>query len=102
MLRRIFGPKSEEVAGGCRRLHNEELHNLYTSPNIIRVIKSTGMTLAGHVARMGEIRNVCKKGGRKRSLGIRRQRWEDNIRMDRRKIGCEFVDLIRLAQVRDQ
>jgi hypothetical protein len=53
VLRRIFGPKEEEVAGGWRRLHNEELHNLYTSPNIIRVIKSRGVRWAGHVVRMG-------------------------------------------------
>jgi hypothetical protein len=58
VLRRIFGPKREEVAGGWRRLHNEELHNLYGSPNIIRVIKSRRMRWAGNVARMGEMRNT--------------------------------------------
>jgi hypothetical protein len=58
VLRRIFGPKREEVAGGWRRLHNEELHNLYASPNIIRVIKSRRMTLKGHVARIAEMRNA--------------------------------------------
>jgi hypothetical protein len=57
VLRRIFGPKKEEVAGGWRRLHNEELHNLYTSPNIIRVIKSRRVRWAGPVARMREMRN---------------------------------------------
>jgi hypothetical protein len=57
-LRRIFGPKREELAKGWRRLHNEELHNLYGSPNIIRVIKSRRMRLAGHVARMGDMRNI--------------------------------------------
>jgi hypothetical protein len=57
VLRRIFGPKKEEVAGGWRRLHNEELHNLYASPNIIRVIKSR-MRWAGHVERLGEMRNL--------------------------------------------
>jgi hypothetical protein len=58
MLRRIFGPKREEVAGGWGRLHNEELHNLYASPNIIRVIKSRKMRWMGHVARMEEMRNA--------------------------------------------
>jgi hypothetical protein len=55
VLRRIFRHKREEVAGGSRRLHNEELHNLYTSPNIIGVIKSRRMRLAGHVARMAKM-----------------------------------------------
>jgi hypothetical protein len=58
MLRRIFGPKSEEMAGGWRRLHTEGLHKLYTSPNIIRVIKSRRMRWVGHVALMGEMRNA--------------------------------------------
>jgi hypothetical protein len=61
VLRRIFGPKGEEAAGGWRRLHNEELHNLYTSPNIIRVIKSRRMRWNGHVERMGEMRSVWLK-----------------------------------------
>jgi hypothetical protein len=60
MLRRIFGPKREEVMGGWRRLHNEELHNLYVSPNIIGVNKSRRMRWAGNVARIGEMRNVYK------------------------------------------
>jgi hypothetical protein len=58
MLRRIHGPKREEVAGGWRRVHYEELHNLYASLSIIRVMKSTRMRLAGHVERMGEMRNA--------------------------------------------
>jgi hypothetical protein len=59
VLRRMFGPKREEVAGGWRRLHNEELHNLYASPNIIRVIKPRRLRWEGHVARMAEIGNAC-------------------------------------------
>jgi hypothetical protein len=58
VLRRIFGPKTDEVTGGWRNLHNEELHNLYSSPSIIRMIKSRRMRWAGHVARMGEKRNA--------------------------------------------
>jgi hypothetical protein len=58
VLRAIFGPEREEVAGGWRRLHNEELHNLYTSPNIVRVIKSKRMRWAEYVARMGEMKNA--------------------------------------------
>jgi hypothetical protein len=60
MLRRIFGKKRYEVTGGWRKLHNEELHNLYSSPSIIRIIRSNRMRWAGHVARMGEKRNVCR------------------------------------------
>jgi hypothetical protein len=61
VLRRIFGPKRDGVTGGWRKLHNEELHNLYSSPSIIRIIKSRRMRWAGHVARMGEKRNACRK-----------------------------------------
>jgi hypothetical protein len=60
VLRRIFGPEREEVAGGWRRLHNEELHNVYTSPNVIKLIKSRMMRREGRVARMGKIRDICK------------------------------------------
>jgi hypothetical protein len=79
MLRRIFGVSREEVAGGWRRLHNEELHNLYASPNIIKVIKSSGMRLSKHVARMEEIRNayniLVEKPEGKRPLERPRRRW---------------------------
>jgi len=106
VLRRIFGPKEEEVVGDWRRLHNEALHNLYTSQNIITVIKSIRMGWAGHVARMGEIRNVYKilvgKLERKRPLGRPRRRWEDNVRMNLREIGWEGVDCMHLRQDRDQ
>jgi hypothetical protein len=88
VLRRIFGPKRDEVTGEWRKLHNEELHILYSSPNIIRQIKSRRMKWAGHVARMGEERNVYRvltgKSEGKRPLGRPRRRWEDGIRMDLR------------------
>jgi hypothetical protein len=88
------------------KLHNEELHKLYISPSIIRIIKSRRMKWAGHVARMGEKRNayrilVGKPEGR-RALGRPRRRWEDNVRMDLREIGCGGMDWIDLAQDRDR
>jgi hypothetical protein len=83
VLRKIFGPKRDEVIRGWRKLHNEELHNLYYSPSIIRIIKSRRMRWAGHVERMGEKRNACRilvgKTEGKRPLGRPRRRWEDNI-----------------------
>jgi hypothetical protein len=87
-------------------LHNEELHNLYCLPSIIRIIKSRRMGWAGHVARMGEKRNayrilVVKPGG-KRPLRRPRRRWEDNIRMDVRETKWGDMDWINLAQYRDQ
>jgi hypothetical protein len=89
---RIFGPKREED-GSWRKLHNDELHSLYSSPNIVRVIKSRGMRWAGYVARMGEGRGVYKVlvGGpeSKSPLERPRRRWEDNIKMDLREIGID-------------
>jgi hypothetical protein len=86
VLRRIFVPKRDEVKGDWRKLHSEELHNLYSSPNIIRMIMTTRMRWAGHVARMGETRNAYRilvgKPEGKRLLGRPRRRWVDNIKMD--------------------
>jgi hypothetical protein len=106
VLRRIFGPMRDEVMGEWRKLHNEELHSLYSSPDIITQVKSRRMRWAGHVARMGEERKVYKiwvgKPEGKRPLGRPRRRWEDGIRMDLRGIGLGDVDWIRLAQDRDR
>jgi hypothetical protein len=106
VLRRIFGPRRDEVTGGWRNLHNEELHGLYCSPSIIRVIKARRMRWAGHVARMGEVRGaynilVGRPEGR-RPLGRPRRRWGDNIKMDLSEIGFGDVDWIHWAQDRDR
>ena len=96
VLRRIFGPKRDEVTGKWRKLRNEELNNLYSLPNIVRVVKSRRMRWAGHVARMGEGRDVYRvlvgKPEGRRPLGRPRRRWEDNIRRDLREVGCGCVD----------
>ena len=93
MLRRIFGPKRDEVTGEWRRLHNKELYALYSSPNIIQVIKSKRLRWAGHVARIGErggaYRDLVGKPEGRRRLGKPRRRWEDNIKMDLREVGWE-------------
>jgi len=106
VLRRIFGPRRDEVKGERRRLHNEELNDLYSSPNIVRVIKSRIIRWAGHVARMGEERGVCRilvgKPEGRRPLGRPRRRWVDNIRMDLQEVGCGYMDWIGLAQDRDR
>jgi hypothetical protein len=106
VLRRIFGPKGDEAMGDWRRLHNEELNDLYSSPNIIRVIKSRRMIWAGHVARMGVKRSayrilVGRSEGR-RPRGRPRRRWEDNIKMDLEEMGCWGMNWIELAQDRDR
>jgi hypothetical protein len=96
----------DRVTGGWRKLHNEELHNLYSSPSIIRIIKSRKMRWAGHVARMGEKRNVyrllVRKPEGKRPLGRPRRRWIDNIKMDLLEIGLIVVDWIGLTQYRNK
>jgi 3-oxoacyl-ACP reductase-like protein len=95
VLKRIFGPNRDEVTGEWRKLHNEELHNLYSTPDIIRQVKSRLMRWAGHVARMGEDRKVYKvlvgKPEVKRPLGRPRRRWEFEIRMDLRETGLVGV-----------
>jgi hypothetical protein len=86
VLRRIFGPRRDEVTGEWRKLHNEELHNLYSSPNIIRMINSRIMRWAGHIVRMGETRNAYRilvgKPEGKRPLRRPRHWWVDNIKID--------------------
>ena len=105
VLRGIFGPRKDEVTGEWRRLHNEELNDLYSSPNIVRVIKSRRMRWAGNVARMGEERGyrvlVGKPEG-KRPLGRPRRRCVDNIRMDLQEVGCGYMDWIGMTQDRDR
>jgi hypothetical protein len=105
VLRKIFGPKREEVMGEWRKLHNGELHNLYSSLDIITQIKSRRMRWAGYVARMGEGRNVYRvlvgKPEGKRPLERPRRRWEDGVKMDLREMGWGCVEWIHLAQDRD-
>jgi hypothetical protein len=105
VLKRIFRPKREED-GSWRKLHNDELHSLYASRNIVRVIKSSKMRWAGHVARMGEGRGVYRvlvgRPEGKRSVGRLRCRWEDNIKVDIRDIGIDGAKGIQLAQDRVQ
>jgi hypothetical protein len=104
--RRIFGPSRDEVTGGWRKLHNEELRDLYSSPSIITVIKPRKMRWLGHVARMGEKRNASKllvgKPEGKRPLERPRRRWVDNIRMDLGEVELRDVDWIGLAQDRNR
>jgi hypothetical protein len=106
VLRRIVGPKRDEETGGWRKLHNEELHDLYYSPSIIRIIKSRRMRWAGHVARMREDRNAYRilvgNSEGKRPLGRPRRSSVDNIQIDLREIGWDGVDWIDMAQDRHQ
>jgi hypothetical protein len=96
VLRRVFGPKRDEVTVELRKLHNEELKDLYSLPNIVRVVKSRRMRCAGHVARMGEDRDVHRvlvgKPEGKMPLGRPRRRWEYNIKMDLQDVGWGRVD----------
>jgi hypothetical protein len=106
VLRRIFGPKRDEVMGEWRKLHNKELRDLYSSPSIIRIIKSRRMRWVGHVARIEEKRKAYRvlvgKPEGKRPLGRPRRRCVDNIRMDIGEVGWGDVDWIGLAKDRNR
>ena len=106
VLRRIFGPERDGVTGEWRNLHNEEINDLYSSSNIVRLIKPTRMRWAGHVARMEEGRGVHKvlvgKPEGRRPLGRPRRRWEDNIKIDLQEVGRGCGDWMELAEDRDR
>jgi len=106
VLGRIFGPKRDEVTEEWGKLHNEELNDLYCSPNILQVLKSRRMRWAEHVARIVESRVVYRvlvgKPEGKRPLGRPRRRWEDNIEMDLQEVECGGMDWMELAQDRDR
>ena len=106
LWKNIFGLKRDEVTGEWRKLHNEELSDLYSLPNIVRVVKSRRMRWAGQVARMGQVRGVYRvlvgKPEGKRPLGRPRRRWEDNIKMDLQEVGGCCDDWMELAQDRDR
>ena len=106
MLRRVFGPGTDEVTGEWRTLHNEELNYLYSSPNIVRVIKSKRMRYMGPVARMDDRRGVYRflvgKPEGRRQLGRRKRRWEDNTELDLQEVGCGDKDWIDVAQDGDK
>ena len=105
VLRRVIGPKKDEVTGEWIKLHKEELRDLYPLPNILRVVKSRRMRRAGHVASMGEgigvHRVLVGKPEEKRPLGRPRRRWEDNIKMDLQEVRG-VGDWMELAQDRDR
>ena len=106
VLRKIYGSKRGEVTGEWRKLHNEELNDLYSSPNVVRVIKSRRIRWLGHVARMGERRGLYRvlvgKPEGKIQFERPRHRWEDNINMDIQEVGCGGMDWIEQAQDRDR
>jgi hypothetical protein len=106
VLRRVFVPKRNEVTGEWRKLHNEELNDLYSLPNIVWVVKLRRMRWAGHVTHMGEGREVRRvlagKPEGKRPLGRPRCKWEDNIKMDLEEVGEGRGDWMELAQDRDR
>jgi hypothetical protein len=106
VLRKVFGPKRDEVTGEWRKLHNEELNDLYSLPNIVRVVKSRRTRWGGDVARMGEERGVHRvlvgKPEGKRPLGRPRRRWEDNLKVDVEEVGGGRGGWMEFAQDRDR
>ena len=105
VLRKIFGGKKDRITGEWRKLHNAELHALGSSSNSIRNLKSRQLRWAGHVARMEQYRKTYRvlvgKPERKKPLGRPRRRWEDNIKMNLREVGCDPGDWIALSEDRD-
>jgi hypothetical protein len=103
VLRRKFGPKRDEVMEDWRKLHNEELHNLYSLPNMIRMVKLRRMRWAGHVTRMGAkmdaYRILVGKPEEKRQLGRPRHKWVENIKMDLTEIGWDRMDWINRLRI---
>ena len=106
VLRRVFGPKSDEVTGEWRKLYKEELIDLYSLPNIVRVVKSRRMRWAGRVARVGEERGVHRvlvgKPEGKRPLWRPKRRWEDNIKMDLQEVRGSCGDWMELGHDKDR
>jgi len=106
VLRRVFGPKRDAVTVEWRKLHNEELSDRYSLPNIVRVVKSRRIRWAGHVARMGDGRGVHRvlvgKSEGKGPMGRPRRRWEDNIKMDLQEVGGACGDWMELVQERER
>jgi hypothetical protein len=102
----ISGPKRDELIGGWRKLHIEELHNMHSVPSIIRMIKSRMMRWVGHAVRMGDKRNAYRsfvgEPEGTRPLGRPRRRWVDHVKIDLREIGWDGIDWIDLAQDMDQ
>ena len=101
----FFGPNRDDVTGEWRKPHNEELSDLYFSPNIVRVIKSRSVRWAGHVTRVGERRDLYRvllgKPEGKKPLGRPKRRWENSVKIDLQEVGCWSKDWIELAQDRD-
>ena len=106
VLRKVFGPKRDEATGEWRKLHYEKLNDLYSLPNIVRVVKPRRMRWAGYVARMGEDRGVQRvlvgKPEENRPLGRPRRRWEDNIKLDLQEVGVVHGDWLELAEDRNR
>ena len=106
VVRKIFGAKRDKITGEWRNLHNAELHALYSSPNIIRSLKSRRLRWVGHIAHMEQSRNAYRvlvgKPDGKGPLGRPRRRWEDNIKMDLREVGCAPGEWMDIAEDRDQ